>query len=615
MFSSLAFNPIAKPRRLGTSSLLVLVGAIFLALLVAGCGGGDKTENTASESVVLAKVGNEDITSDYYEGRLVLLEEKELPRENGVSMDMGSEAGKMAFLNILINKELMYQKAVQLGYDKDPKIEQLRKTMSNYEGGLVMWDEAVEEVANTITEDELQDYYKHMGEKYRCRYIICNFLDDALEAREYAMSGATWEDVTSKYHDGEVPKRGFLELKFTYGQYAAEFEDGVIGTAVGDVTQPISSTYGYWVLKPVEITQGDKPDLDKSKDEILTVTRNRKIGKSQNAFKKSVRDEYKFIINEDALWIAYQGVPDNELMDPETKKPYTKDQLEPLSLKPEDLGLLLYSFQEPGGELTEMVLGDYKTHFDKMSVFQRPKRSEMLGGFRMKLISEVERSLLAMETKRRGYYEHPTVKLKVQKKMEEMIVTNLYNDVVTFDDKISPEQFNEFWEAHKSDYKAPETRSGHLVICLSRDKADQARKAIMDGMEWSEVLTQFGNDPNNKSVGGKTGAVAEGQSPFSGPLFSLEKNGVSQPFLLKEGYWAVVRLENINPAHDYEVNEVNEAIGQRMRNERREEAFSQLLEQWTEEFGVEIFSENLSGLKSWRELQGLVTPEKMETEH
>jgi peptidyl-prolyl cis-trans isomerase C len=612
MFSSFATHRTAKPRRLGTTSLLILSGALLIAMLAAGCGGGDKSENAADEAIVIAKVGNAEITDQYYEDRLALLEEKELPSENGVPLDMAAFEGKSAFLNILINKELMNQKARQLGYDKDPKIVQVRRTMENYEGGLLMWDEAVEEVANTITEDELQEYYKMMGIVYRCQYIICNFEDDALEAREYALTGADWKDVTSKFHDGLIPENGILELKVPYGQYSPDFEDLVFATELNGVSQPISSTYGFWVVKPIMIHHGEKPDLEESKAHILDVTRNRKIGKTRLEFQQSVRDAYEFTINEDALWAAFQGLPDMGLMDPETQQPYTKDQLLPLDLKNEDLGLVLYSYREPGKELFEMVLGDYKTHFDNMSVFQRPRTTEMLGGFRQKLISEVERSIMALETERRGYYDRPEVQLKVKKKIEEMIVTDLYNEVITFDDKITPEQLDEFWAAHKDEYKVPESRSGQLVICLTREKADSARQAILNGMEWSQVLVEFGSDKANKSVGGKLQPVAKNSdSIVREPLFALEVGDTSEPFAIADGRYALVKLLEILPPREYTLNEANESIGKRMRAQRQEEAFAQFLALWTEEFGVEVFTDNLAGLKSWQEIHAYEEPENV----
>ena len=290
-------------------------------------------------------------------------------------------------------------------------------------------------------------------------------------------------------------------------------------------------------------------------------------------------------------------------MDPETDAPYKREDLLPLDVRSEDLGELLYSYKGRDDELVEFFVADYKIAFDKMGVFQRPKKGEMLGGFRQKLKDEVERGLMNIETENRGFFEVPAVVAKVDNKVEEAMVTRLYKEVVNFDDKITPEQLSEFWADHESEYHVEESRMGQMVICQSRAKADNARKALMDGKTWKQVLVKFGSDATNKSKGGKTEAIfAVSKSALVEPLFALEKGGISQPYLIGDGRYGVVQLDTIIAPHNYELSEVSEAIGGRIRQKRQEAAFKVLLGQWTEEFGVKIISENLAGLKSWEEV-------------
>ncbi len=601
MFSSLATSRTASGRSLSISLILTLSGVLLIALLFVGCGGGDKAPaGIQDDSAVIATVGSENITSDYYEDRLAQLAGNELPVEDGQYMDTSTEAGKRAFLKILINKELLTQKAVQLGYDKEPGIQTARKSITEYEGGLAMWADVVGDISRKVTEEELQAFYAQMGTEYVCNYVICNFEDDAMEAREFALTGADWEDVVDKFHDGSPATTGKYEISVPFGQYSSEFEDLVFAEELGGVSMPISTSYGFWIVRVIKINHKDKPSLEESKGRILDITQNRKSGRLRSDFKKEIRAKYEFQIDEVALWATYQGVPEGGLMDPVTNKPYTRDQLKPLDVRSEHLGDILYSYKGRDGNLIEYTVADYKNTFDSMGVFQRPKRSDMLGGFRQKLTDEVERGLMNLEAENRGYFEKPEVVAKVDLKVEEAMVTRLYKEVVTFDDKISPEELEAFWADHKTDYHVEESRSGHLVVCLNRQKADAARKAIMDGKTWAEVLVKFGSDATNKSKGGKTDKIfAVSKSPIVEPLFNLEVGGISQPFPVGSDRFAVVQLENIIAAHDYEMHEVSEAIGGRIRKVRQEDAFVALLDQWGEEFGVVINSENLAGLKSW----------------
>ena len=122
-------------RLLPLLSLMLILGGLAL---VSGCGGGSGSDK---DDVVLAMVGDHEITGGYYESKLIKLEEKELPRgDDGMILDMAQMEGKKEFLTSLINKELMAQKAIQLGYGNDPQVVGLRETMTMYEAKIAPVD-------------------------------------------------------------------------------------------------------------------------------------------------------------------------------------------------------------------------------------------------------------------------------------------------------------------------------------------------------------------------------------------------------------------------------------------------------------------------------------------
>jgi hypothetical protein len=97
-------------------SFLVPVLAI---LAIAGCG-----DRNAEDGVILATVGDRVVTADYYQQRLARLQDNQLPRdEDGQPHDMATLAGKRAFLEVIIDKELMVAKALQLGYHEDTSVK------------------------------------------------------------------------------------------------------------------------------------------------------------------------------------------------------------------------------------------------------------------------------------------------------------------------------------------------------------------------------------------------------------------------------------------------------------------------------------------------------------
>jgi parvulin-like peptidyl-prolyl isomerase len=87
-------------------------------------------------------------------------------------------------------------------------------------------------------------------------------------------------------------------------------------------------------------------------------------------------------------------------------------------------------------------------------------------------------------------------------------------------------------------------------------------------------------------------------------LFSLsQESDVSDPFAVNE-QWAVVRLDEIQPAHQQSLEDVTEQIGQVIRAQRQDQSLKQLLAEWRGDFSVVIHKDRLAKLRSWEDLAG-----------
>nr|MEE4268881.1 peptidyl-prolyl cis-trans isomerase [Candidatus Krumholzibacteria bacterium] len=600
-------TPAARP----AAGLVFLI--LILTFLLAGCGGGDKSGTSGDrDAVVLATVGEVEVTDLDYERGLVKLEPNELPVDDqGQFLDMAGREGKKEFLEVLINKELLNLKARQLGYDQEPDAVNARKSLLAYHAQEALWKQVVGEPANTITEEELQAFYANMGKTRNCQFVICNFIEDAHAAKKHAEGGADWDEMVDKFHDGSEDPAGKYEIAVPYGQYSSSFEDRVYEIPIGGITEPIKTSYGYWVLRVMNEKQGKKPDLEAAKAQVLDITRNRKMGRARNDFQESVIAKHQLTFDEDVLWICYQGIPEGDIMDPATNQPRNREDLEPLNVPAADLDRFFFSYYL-GGELKEFTLGDYKEHFDKMGVFQRPKRGDMLGGLRQKITNEVGKGFMEEEARERGLEEDPEVVAKVDTKVEEIMVTRLYGDLVTFDERVTIPQMDEYYAQYPEKFLEPEVREGRLVVCLNPKQAGQARDKARTGAPWREILKEFGNDKGNIAQGGKITKVIVGEpTPLEVVLFAMQEGEVSDPFPMENGRHGVVMLESVTPERMPAREGLNEKIAFRIKNERREKAFKDLLAQWSEEFGVTRFEENLDGLPSYEELKTVQQPENL----
>jgi parvulin-like peptidyl-prolyl isomerase len=579
-------------------SVLPLLAAAFL-VGGAGCGG-----EKAADDPVLARVGDREIRASYYQERLASLKQDELPKnESGEPVDTATIEGKEKFLEALINKELMQLKAEDLGYAKDETIERARRSFEQKYALAALQNAIDEEAGTTVGHDEFEHFYERLGEKRKFDYLITNFRDEAAAARERIVAGEKWDDVAAEFHAGSPPRNGTWQLSVSWGQYGDLFQEGAFSLEKNEVSQPIETDVGYWLLRPIEITKNDSPDVDEVRAEVILNIRRRKIAAARTQLLKEVREKYNFNINEDAMWICYQGLPEHEpYFAPGTREPVPTDQLEPLNIDPSDLGLTLYSYDSVDGPVV-VTIRDYKELFDRMNVFERPKREQMFRGFIHRTVSEAQKGLLIREALARGYADDPEVKKEVQEKLYEMMVTKLHNDVVKVD-RTTWEEAEAFWADHASEYAVPEGRHGRVVACNDLATAETAYNELVEGRPFAEVLDEYGTVEKNKERGGvlEPPIRDRNETEFAGALFDADIGDIVGPLSWGEKY-VVAIVDSIAPAHQPELAEKNDDVAKRVEAQKRDELLRGLLAEWREEYGVTIVEENLAALPSWEELQ------------
>ncbi len=580
--------------------IFMLVAA--LAALT-GCG-----KKPASEDSAVATIGDRTITAKYYQQMLGKMKPETLPRgENGEPVDTATLEGKQAFLDVLINKELMVAKAIELGYDKDTQVQQGLGHLIEYHGMFFFWEDMVGEQAKSVSEEELQHYYSRLGEKRSCDFIIADFESDAIKARDAARAGTPWEKIVADYHSPNADPNRPTKLDVPWGHFTDSFEREIFAVPEGGVTEPIPTQYGYWVLKVNKITQDPKPDLDAIRVRVLDSISKRKVNLAREDVTAAARKKHNFVINEDALLLVYNGLPaDEHIIDPVTGKPTQREQLAPLAVSPEHVDEVLFSYNVSTGPVV-FSIGDYKARFDEMNVFDRAKKRELLGSLRTKIEADVDKALLLDEARTKGLMEDPRTVEAAHRQVEELLVERVHENLITADPNVSPEELNAFWQEHAEEYVVPEVRSGHAVVCKDRATAEQARDALVrraaEGNIWKQVNKLYGSIPKLEREFGRLHKVRADATDVPGKdlLFSLALNQMSQPTQIPEG-WAVVECSEITGGNRPELKDVAESVGQRILAIRKDEKLNEMLAQWRDEFKVDVDKNVLAKMPSLADL-------------
>ncbi len=591
---------MSPSRRFSYRSALVV--AAFVAVVTvfgAGCGSRGKPG-----AVVLAKVGDKEITVATYESTLAGMSESDLPRDDsGALLDTALLPGKRKFLDSIINKDIMVATARKIGLDSDAKIETARKTLTSYESVAAARERFVNKPASVVSEAAIQTYYENFGRIRKCRYLITNMREDAVKAREKAMSGADWADVFREFHDGLQKPGMSYNIDVPYGRFIANFEDPIFAAKVGDITEPVPSAYGWWVLKVDSEEQGKKPPLEEARKSITASIITHAQMRLIDTFKDELHTKYKMYVREDALMKAYEGLPPDESMFyPGTTNALKREDLVPLKLDPRDMDMDFYGY-EYKGEPRKYTLGDFKAAYDRMNVFERPKWGDMVGGLKLKVSDEIDRALLNFDAQDRGLDKDPGVLAKVDVKVEQMLVQKLFDEGVGYDKDVKPAALDSAWALVKNDYNLPETRSGKRIVLADKATADQAFAALGGGMAWRKALNTYGAKETEAAGGTEVSGVrVDSQGPERDGLFALQPTKFSQPLAVGDGRWEIVLLESVNPPRSQKMEEVAEAVVKRIRNAREEEAFKKALEGWKQQVPVVIHEDRLNKTRSWKEL-------------
>lgn len=585
--------------RISSYRASLTAAACAALVVVAGCGDKGKPGDA-----VLAKVGDKEITASYYEQKLGALGPTDLPRDaKGELLDTALLPGKLKFLDTIINKDVMVATAKKAGMDGDPRIETARKTLISYESVGAARERYINKPAAEVSEQDILTYYENFGRIRKCRYLITNLREDALKAREKALTGADWDDLFREFHDGLQKPGMSYNIDIPYGRFIANFEDPIFATKVGDITEPVPSAYGWWILKVDGEEQGKKPPLEEARKSIKASIITHEQMRLIDAFKDELHTKYKMYVNEDALMKAYEGLPpDESLFYPGTTDAVKREDLLPLTLDPRDMDMDFYGY-EVKGEPRKYTVGDFKAAYDRMNVFERPKWAEMVGGLKLKVVDEIDRALLNFDAQDRGLDKDPEVIAKVDEKIEQMLVQKLYEEGVTYDKDVRPAALDSAWAILKDQYNLPETRSGKRIVFADKAASDQAFAALEGGMPWRKAMNTFGGDATMAAGGPQIDGVRiDSQGGERDALFALQPDKYSQPFPVGDGRWEIVLLESVGPPRSQTMEEVAEIIVKRIRNARAEQAFKDALDGWKKQVPVVIHEDRLSKTRSWKEL-------------
>ncbi|CUB31013.1 peptidylprolyl isomerase [Bacillus cereus] len=223
-----------------------------------------------SSALLLTACGNSDTIATSKSGNLTKEE---------FNKDLKEKAGKAILQQTMLNKILLDKYKVSDDEAKE-KVEELKKQMGNNFNMYVTQMSAKNEdglkdklksqlafekaVKASVTDKEIKDHYKP---KLKASHILVKDEKTAKEIKEKLNNREEFAALAKQYSDDPGSKEKGGELgEFGPREMDSKFEEAAYKLEVGQVSDPIKSSYGYHVIKLNE--KGELKPFDQEKENI-----------------------------------------------------------------------------------------------------------------------------------------------------------------------------------------------------------------------------------------------------------------------------------------------------------------------------------------------------------
>ena len=285
----------------------LLLFAVFLWGLAAGCGGNDGAED--SGKTVIARVNGEEIYQDIYEDwymqTMALSMGLDISSPLNEDLQQYIDSYKLSYLNSYAEQLALIQDAEENGLTvEDSEVEEYIDQLKEVYGGeeafqqfqtmVGFTDETIrsyirmqmyiQHLYDLTTQDitepsqEPEEFYNENPGRFRfeesrlVRHILVEEEDEAKEIIASLNDGADFNQlVQEKSTDtGSVPNNGAIGPFTMEDNYVASFKEAAFALEkVGDITQePVESTFGYHILILDEITPAYTQTFDEVKEAL-----------------------------------------------------------------------------------------------------------------------------------------------------------------------------------------------------------------------------------------------------------------------------------------------------------------------------------------------------------
>ncbi|MDZ4803364.1 MAG: peptidyl-prolyl cis-trans isomerase [Candidatus Eisenbacteria bacterium] len=561
-----------------------LSAGLLLTLLVTLAAGCSRKANDPT----LATVGEKTIRLSHYVSAWQGLPDQSKP-------DVATPEARLAFLNDLINKDVMEMEARR----RQPELEETQRRRLHRFAETQLMNQLTEVEINRkikVDDAEIRPIWNRMDREFHARHILVPTQEQALDIRKQLDAGATFEDMAREHSkDPDNATRGGDLGWVTAGVMVQPFEEALFELEPGEISPPVMTRFGWHLIKVDEKRTAERPEFDAVREKVYMLLLQQRSLARQEAFQKELNEKGKPQNQIEAIQLIdkkyYFEVPAAQANDPyamlnanRTTPAFTKEELALPVIKFADRpDFTMQAFNE---QLSWMPPGLWPSG---------------------KGLDEIE-TLLRQMTRTKLYRDHalalglektPEYFRLIQKKESEMRVNGLYYNQVLGAIQLTDTDRRNFFDQHPENYRVAERYRLSRIETPDSSVAVLAYRAWKTGKDFADIESLVkGLDPTAGAVAASF-EIPRGQSaPVDTVVFQSRIGDIIGPIFLESTQlesgqtlpprWLVGKVLDIKPERLMTYEEAESFVAEHAKTARAEEDLKKILEDARVTFKVKV---------------------------
>ncbi|HOQ76589.1 MAG TPA: peptidylprolyl isomerase [Thermoclostridium sp.] len=285
------------PKQSGKNLFFMVIGVLVVvaiaAVLIIGL----------SSNQTVAKVGNQSITKDELYNRLVEYYGEQTLDSMIIEkiVDMELEKANVTVTDAELQEEMNNVIESYGGLDyvlmqleaSGMTIEDLEKDVLSYLKTMKLLEPRL-----VATEEEIAQFFEsnksyfEQPEQVQASHILVDDEETAIEVKQKLDEGADFTQLAAQYSKDSSATYGGQLGYFGRGEMVKEFEDAAFSMEVGEISDPVKTSFGYHIIKVTDKKEAKAANLEDARAEIEEIIKNQKVSSEYSAWLNEKKTEY-----------------------------------------------------------------------------------------------------------------------------------------------------------------------------------------------------------------------------------------------------------------------------------------------------------------------------------